>query len=251
MDQQPGVSEREQMSSLRLVVLHLVPGLLATLLFVLIAPTLQDAGFPAVFAFFVAVLVVIVPWELGFVVRSGRKAGGGWLSGVPFRESLTRRDWLLLFPGLVVAALIGFLLFALLEPTIIESVFGWLPSWFVELVPVDDAADYASEAWAITLVVYAVMNVVVGPWVEELYFRGYLLPRMSRMGKWAPLVNSTLFSIYHFWSPWSLLSRIAGVTPFVYAVWFKRNIYLGMAVHMLLNGISTALVTAAVLGELA
>ena len=98
LDQGSGASKREQMSSWRRVVLHLVPGALATLLFVLIAPTLQDAGFPAVFAFFLAVLVVIVLWELGFVVHSGLKTGGGW-PGVPFGDSLTLRDWLLLFPG--------------------------------------------------------------------------------------------------------------------------------------------------------
>jgi membrane protease YdiL (CAAX protease family) len=63
------------------------------------------------------------------------------------------------------------------------------------------------------------MNVFVGPFVEELYFRGYLLPPMSQMGKRAPFVNSVLFSLYHFWSLWSLLTRVVGVTPLAYAVW--------------------------------
>jgi hypothetical protein len=49
-----------------------------------------------------------------------------------------------------------------------------------------------------------------------------------------------LFSLYHFWSPWSFLARVAGVTPFAYAVWRTENVYLGMVVHVLLNGIGTA-----------
>lgn len=95
-----------------------------------------------------------------------------------------------------------------------------------------------------------VLNVFAGPMVEELYFRGYLLPRMTRYGRWAPLLNVTLFSLYHFWSPWSFLSRIAGVTPFAYAVWWKRNVYLGMAVHIALNAIGTATIIALVSSRL-
>lgn len=85
---------------------------------------------------------------------------------------------------------------------------------------------------------------------EELDFRGYLLPRMSQFGRWAPLLNVVLFSLYHFWSPWQFFSRVAGVTPFAYAVWRKENVYLGMIVHGLLNTISVATVAALVLGEL-
>lgn len=59
-----------------LIVLHLAPGALATILFVFIAPPLEAAGYPPVLAFFVAVLAVIVPWEFGFVMWAGRRAGG-------------------------------------------------------------------------------------------------------------------------------------------------------------------------------
>jgi hypothetical protein len=139
---------------------------------------------------------------------------------------------------------------ALLEPPIRDALFGWLPSWFVDLVPIDSAADYSTDAWIVTLAAYAAINVVIGPVVEELYFRGYLLPRMSQLGRWAPMVNVILFSLYHFWTPWGFLSRIAGVTPFAYAVWWKRNVYLGMAVHVLLNGIGTFTLIALVMQEI-
>jgi uncharacterized protein len=238
------------MSVPRLIVLHLAPGALATALFVFLAPALEAAGYPSGLAFFLAVLLVIVPWELGAVVWAGRRAGGGWLAAVGFREPMTRRDWLRLLPITFVASLFGFLALSLIEPAILEGVFDWLPSWFIDLVPIDDVAAYSTNAWVLTLTVYAIMNVLVGPAIEELYFRGYLLPRMSQMGRWAPFVNAALFSLYHFWSPWSFLSRVAGVTPFAYAVWRKRNIYLGMAVHMLLNALSTTFLIVTVVGKL-
>lgn len=238
------------MSRARVIGLHLVPGALATVAFLLIAPPLETAGYPPVLAFFIAVAVTILPWELGVILYAGRR-GGGRLAALEFREPLPRRTWWTLFPLVLVASLVPFALLSLSEPFIIDAWFAWIPSWFVDLVPIDNVAAYSNGAWTISLVVYGVMNIVVGPAVEELYFRGYLLPRMTRFGRMAPLVNSALFSLYHFWSPWALVSRTVGVMPFVLAVWRKRNIYLGMAVHMTLNAISTTATIAAVASKLA
>jgi CAAX protease family protein len=110
--------------------------------------------------------------------------------------------------------------------------------------------EYTSAAWVVTLVAFFAVNGFVGPIVEELYFRGYLLPRMERFGRWAPLVNVSLFSLYHFWSPWQLVARILGIGPTVYAVRWKHNIYLGMVVHCSLNSIGVLLVAAMVAGRL-
>ena len=89
---------------------------------------------------------------------------------------------------------------------------------------------------------YFALNGLLGPIVEELYFRGFLLPRMERFGRWAPLVNVSLFSIYHFWSPWQIVARVLGLGPTVYAVQRTRSVYLGMVVHCTLNIIGVTLV---------
>jgi hypothetical protein len=110
--------------------------------------------------------------------------------------------------------------------------------------------DFSATAWTVTLVAFLVVNGLLGPIVEEVYFRGYLLPRMEWMGRWAPLVNVSLFSLYHFWSPWQLVARILGFGPTVYAVRWKRNVYLGMVVHCSLNTIAVVLVAMTVAGRL-
>ena len=112
--------------------------------------------------------------------------------------------------------------------------------------PVQELLDHARFG---SLALVAVITTVNGL-AEELYFRGYLLPRMSRLGVWAPIVNTALFSLYHFWSPRSFLARVAGVTPVVYAVWRTENVYLGMVVHVLLNAIGTASLIALIASRL-
>ena len=236
----------------RVVALHLVPGALAIALFVAIADPIQRAGFPPVFAFLIAIAAVIVPFELGTIWLAGRRApqDGGWLGAIRFRTPRGRRDWLLLFPAVLVASIIGFGLLSLLDQPIKDALFAWLPDWFLTLVDTDAIGDYSASAWVVTMVLYLALNVFIGPVVEELYFRGYLLPRMSSLGPWAPLVNTVLFSLYHFWTPWAFLSRIAGVAPFVYAVWRRQNIRLGMAVHVSLNAIGTTSLAIFILGNL-
>jgi len=84
--------------------------------------------------------------------------------------------------------------------------------------------------------------------VEEMYFRGYLLPRISRFGAWAPLLNTALFSLYHFFNPFGFVSRIGSFLPVVYGAWWKRSIYLSMTVHVLFNLTSSIFTLLLILG---
>ena len=63
----------------------------------------------------------------------------------------------------------------------------------------------------------------------------------------APVINITLFSIYHFWSPWQVITRIVGLLPLAFTVYWKRNIYIGMLAHVLLNLIGVLLTAGMVL----
>jgi membrane protease YdiL (CAAX protease family) len=239
----------EQLGLLKLLALFLVPGAIMTLVYVVIAPFIESAGLPPIAALLVAILIVLVPFELGVILRAGRDHPLGLRSVVPYRRPLPIRDWLWLVPVLIVAEFVGFGLSMVIEPTIINSLFGWLPAWFVLPIDLDRVGQYSREAWLVTLAAYLVLNGFVGPIVEELYFRGYLLPRMDWMCRLAPLVNVSLFSLYHFWSPWQVLGRILALAPTVYAVRWKENIYLGMVVHCTGNVLGVILVSSLVLGR--
>ena len=240
----------EQLGLPTLLGLFLIPGALATVAFVLLAPFIERAGFPPLAALLVAIVVVLLPVELGVILRAGRDQPHRILSVVPYRRPLPIRDWVWLVPVLIGAAFVGFGLSMAIEPSIIDALFGWVPDWFVRPVDLDRVGEYTREAWLITLAAYLVLNGFLGPIIEELYFRGYLLPRMEWMGRLAPLVNVSLFSLYHFWSPWQIVGRILGFGPTVYAVRWKENVYLGMVVHCSLNTLGTVLLGSQVLGNI-
>jgi membrane protease YdiL (CAAX protease family) len=87
-------------------------------------------------------------------------------------------------------------------------------------------------------VILAAISITLGGVVEELYFRGYLLPRINWLGGWSPVVNIVLFSLYHFWSPWENVVRLLALTPWIYATWRTRNIYLALFIHIFINAFS-------------
>ena len=239
-----------QLSIPALLMLHLVPGALMTAGFVLLAPLAETLGFPPITALLVAIAVVLVPTELAILALAARAEGGSIGALIPYRSPIAARSWAWLLPTLIALALLGFGLHQAIEPALIEQFFGWLPEWYVSPIVVDQIGSYGATPWLVTLVAYFLINGLLGPIVEEVYFRGYLLPRMDRFGRWAPLINVGLFSLYHFWSPWQIVARILGFGPTVYAVWWKRNVWLGMAVHCTLNSLGVLLVAAMVLGRI-
>ncbi|MGE5508389.1 MAG: lysostaphin resistance A-like protein [Chitinophagales bacterium] len=211
------------------LVLHLLPGALITAFFALLAPVLLRAGYPSLFTLLLAVLVVLVPFELGYLLHEGRRLNGRWsLRGVVlYREPVPRWQYFLLVPILLFwAAFVFTVVTKPIDSFLIAKLFPWLPSWF-QLAKLDFGR-YSGAVLKVTLLMNLALNGVLGPLVEELYFRGYLLPRISRFRWGAPLLNVALFSLYHFFSPWQNPGRILALIPLVYAVWWKRNINIGI-----------------------
>ena len=227
------IADRQQHSLARTVVLHLLPGVLMVAFYLLAGPVVRGLGFPSLMAIYLAILFVLIPFELGYLFYRARKTGSSLGSVVLYREPVPRGHFVALVLSLFVWSSIFYvLIYPPLDVFFIENVFSWLPDSFFL---VEDFARYSTGALVITWVLGFVVNAVAGPVVEEVYFRGYLLPRISRFGAWAPLINTVLFSVYHFFTPWQNAGRIVGLLPMVYAVWWKRSIYVSVGAHVLGN----------------
>lgn len=222
-----------QHSLARTLVLHLLPGALITLFYVVAAPVVRGLGFPSLVAIYLAILIVLIPFELGYLLYRARRNGTSLGSVVLYREPVPRAQFVALVLGLFVWSSVFYvLIYPPLDVFFIENVFFWLPDAFFLA---EDFARYSTATLLFTWVLGFVANAIAGPVVEEVYFRGYLLPRISRFGAWAPLINTVLFSVYHFFTPWQNVGRIVGLLPMVYAAWWKRSIYVSVGAHVLGN----------------
>ena len=94
---------------------------------------------------------------------------------------------------------------------------------------------YSRGVLVVTFALAALFVLLLESTVEEIYFRGFLLPRMGYAGRWAVPLHSLLFALYHVWMPWRIVSLTVGILPLVFAVRRTRNIYVGIIPHMLFN----------------
>jgi uncharacterized protein len=236
---------------LRSVVLHLLPGAALTAFVLVAAPVVERLGLPALFAFFVGIGLVIVPLELGYLMATARRTTGSWspMRVVEYRRRLRTRTYVLggaaLFAWFTIFSTASMLL---LDEWIADNLFGWMPETLLQFARVEEDATLSTAALLVVLVTAFTFNGFVGPVVEELYFRGHLLPRLSHLGRWAPVLNTVLFSIYHLWTPWTNPARIIGFLPITWAVWRTRSVQLGVVAHVLINTVFLLLLTALVVG---
>lgn len=236
-------SNIEQHSITKSITLHLLPGILVLLFFIIVAPLFERNGIPSMNALLIAIAVVLIPFELGYLLYQGKKKNGKIsLKGIVlYRKPVRVWQYIVIsLPCIVWAILLLTIVTQPIDKYLIDKVFFWLPEWFNMTNFVNNIEQYSQSSLLLAGVLGFIFNGIAGPVVEELYFRGYLLPRISRLKGWAPLVNVVLFSIYHFFTPWQNPARIIALLPMVYSVWLKKNIYIGIIVHCIINMISLA-----------
>ena len=232
----PDAAIHEQHSLPRTLALHLLPGALTAATFYLLGPLVVRAEYPGIVAGIVSAGVVLVSVELGWLLREAhRRTGSLTIATVlPFRPGPF--TW---WKALIILALFGWGLLVSafsIGGSIKDEFFTWLPGWALDPLPTSFAATGSSTAQAVIAIGYLVFLVLLAPLVEELYFRGYLLPRITRFRTWAPLINATLFATYHLWKPWDLITLALIFAPMVYAVWRLRDIRISIGAHIALNG---------------
>ncbi len=234
----PQVAPAEQHTLPQSIALHLLPGIVIATIFYGAAPLVMRAGFPAIASGMLGAVVGIVGLELGWLLYQARRRTGRFaLSAVlPYRPGRFTWRKVLLAIGLWVWGLGASFALADLKPPILQTLFWWMPGWATSPFPRDIAQTASGTVLVVTGACLLLFNVILGPLVEELYFRGYLLPRLNRFGIWAPLINISLFATYHLWKPWDLVTLIVILLPMGYAVWRTRDIRIGIAVHIGLNG---------------
>jgi membrane protease YdiL (CAAX protease family) len=113
--------------------------------------------------------------------------------------------------------------------------------------PISLSSDVASVfgAGGLGLALSVLLVAVVAPVVEELAFRGLILPALGdRWGMWPAIVISAgLFAAYHV-NAWLFLPMLVFGIALGWLTWTRRALWPAIALHVLYNGLA---VTAAFL----
>jgi uncharacterized protein len=221
----------EKHSATQSIVLHLLPGILVGCFYFLARQPVANMGYPSIFTLVLAFACILIPVELGFLFVQGKKKTGRFtLQGIiSYRDKIPW--WQYFVWPIMIVPMIG-AIFRLLRPMdalLQERLFFWMPDLNYGL-----DGNYSRTILVVTYSLFLIFSVFLAPLVEELYFRGYLLPRMK--GRFAPLFHSFLFSAVHVFTPWMMITRTLGLLPLIFGV-KKKNIYIGIIVHILGNSL--------------
>lgn len=242
----PGV----RLTASRAVLLQVLPGVPAIAAYLIFAALLGERGLPAIFALYLAILFAEVPATWALMLTLGRR----WYGRISLKDLFPWRRRLPLWQYLVFGlplAMVSLFLMAGLQTVIAEPIrmalFGWVPDWAV----MDMTASLAglSRSALIALWVLGLVSAtVVGGVTQELYARGFLLPRIVHLGRVAPPLNAAAFAVLHLASPWGWPVFFVVSLLWAIAVYRTRSIQLGLIGHVGMLGLMWLGLTALVLG---
>ena len=231
-----------QHSLLTSIIMHLLPGVVFLAVWFLAAPLVQRWELPVAIAGSLAILFGQLPLVLGILLYQSRKETGHFSvwEVIAYRRPIPLWQYLIFVPLLCIWYFQGSSIWTSLQNDLFTSL-PWLPRWLENPLPFVDQGSHSSLVMTITLGVALISSGIIAPIIEELYFRGFLLPRIDRLGVWAVLLNVLLFAFHHLWSPLVNPGRILAWFPIIFIVWRKQNIYIGLYVHLITNLVGNGL----------
>ncbi len=222
-----------QLNSLgSLVLFHLLPAVPGLLSYSLLSALMASRDVPNLMALMIIAVAVEAPVLWWVMARLGRQPGEPLANLFPWSRKLRLSTYLLWG---IPAALFSMAMMGAVGPAageaLREAAFAWAPDWLV----MDGSPETmltASRGVVMTMWgLSAVMVLVAGP-TQELYFRGFLLPRMAHLGWKAPLLNAALFAVFHLIAPWSWPVFFLGTLPWALLVYWKRSVRIGLFAHV-------------------
>jgi len=233
MNPKNSIESHEYHSLLKSVLYHLLPGIPIVTFYMWLAPILLDKGLPVAFTLSIAVPITLIPTQLLILFFHGYKKNHRLsIQGVLlYQDKALIKNYVIY--GLFIILWSGLILGILQKPIALffkNHIVSFLPQWMLL-----NEFEGSRTILIITIFLIIIFGSILGPAVEELYFRGFLLPRIKGSDAKKITINSVLFALYHFWSPWDFIVRSIAVLPVAYTATKNRNIYIGMIAHIVLN----------------
>ena len=220
-----------------LTVLHLVPGIVFAGFFYALSWLLIPRGFTAYLALLITIPACLVPVEIGVMfLWSVRYTDTTSLSeAIGYRRKATAVDYVVLPLFLFLCCGVASVALSPITRYVEPLLSAWFPAWATQEALINGVIGCSPIQRNLTLLLAVLLSGFVAPVVEELYFRGFLLPKMEHWGWAAPIVNSLLFAVYHFHFPENVVIIFVAFLPIAYVARIKRNWRIGAVAHSMSN----------------
>jgi hypothetical protein len=231
------IQEIKKQRAIESIILHIVPGVLIALFMFSFGFVFRKYNLPALLFLQLSIFVVLLPWIIIiFRIYKNREFKKSIKDLIPYNEKSKWYEYLLFsIIMLVFAGVIMVIMSKTFQPLIKNNLFNWMPSW-MDVTDINNNPQNYSPNMLIFVWFFGILTTgIIAPVLEEVYFRGFLLPRINSGIIGMILVEAVLFSLYHVFSLWMVPGRVIAIIPFIYLVIKKKNIKIAIFGHCLLN----------------
>ena len=235
----------KQLSILQIILAFLIPSTVAFTGFRVVLPVLVEGGIPSIIAWPAVASIMLFGFVLVAIIFLNKEAKE---LNISFKEraclrTLSLKQWSVyvgvLFLGMVVTIIISkaSILFTHIPGLSVPDYFPFFLNPAID--PMNTESSLLTPGFvlkgAIWMIPFIALTLFLNILTEELYFRAWLLPKLSKYGNMSWVINGGLFALYHSYQLW-LLPQILPVSLFTaYVVYKSRSIWPAFAFHMLVN----------------
>ncbi len=235
----------KQLSVFKMLMATFIPSAIAFAGFHIIAPLMVANGISKIHSWNYVAMTLLFIFVLLAVILLRREAKGLGISissRMCFRK-ISVRQWIMAVIVLALSIAVCSLLSSLIEP-MMKAVHFKIPDYTpfflnqtinpanTDLSIIDPNTIYKGNYSVIALMaVSLILNILT----EELYFRAWMLPKLSKFGKYSWVINGALFAFYHTFQLWMLPVLLPASLAMAYVFYKTKSIWPSLAGHIIGN----------------
>ena len=227
------------------IVMFGVPALLMVISVYLLLPNFMEWGLSEYMSLFLASLIPFLGLFIA-ALASYRIEGGLW-TRVAFQERFRLRrpkkhDWIWT-AALILFTVVSYLLFLSLSKALVSSQIISLPEFTPDIInplvenSIEDLAGGAVKGnWILVYVSFVTLFFNI--FGEELWWRGYLLPRQELVhGSSTWIIHGLLWTVFHVFKYWELAAILPVSLALSFVAYKRKNTWPGIFTHLTINGL--------------
>ncbi len=200
------------------------------LIYLIIRPIVDEFNLNAEFALNLAFLSAGVAIPI-YILKKAKRQSGESVIGLALRSKWYEY---IIYPLLAIALAVAIISLVPISNVLENQLEPLLPEWFLQ----PWRGGTSDPSIVLFLLIFALLvDGFIHPIVEEYYFRGFLLKKLSHYGWFAPVLSALFFSLFHLWQPQNIPIIFLSSLPWMFIVWWKKDLLMSIVIHCLANSI--------------
>jgi membrane protease YdiL (CAAX protease family) len=235
----------KQLSVLQIVLAVFIPSIIGFAGFHYLLPIMVRKGIPILIAWPAIAssgFVIIVAGAILFIYHESKQLGISFNSRLCMRK-VGLKPWLF-YIGLMILCIFLSIPASKLSVYIINSIHFKIPQYMpfflnpaidsmkTDISVLSPGFNLSHQYWMIPIMAVVLLFNILA---EELYFRAWMIPKLSRFGNGAWILNGVLFALYHTFQLWLLPVILIASLIFAFIFYKSKSIWPSFIGHLVIN----------------